>query len=254
MKAAILASLVMACHPPGNAPGAGVPIRGATTARTPVQPIPPDAPAMGPARHGRALVMQIRARAHRGRLAFDVTPDDVLHDGDSVELYVQVNAAAYVYVVQMAPEGRSAVLFPASESEDIEFTPDTMTRIPRDPNHWYQLDSDTGTETIYVVASRRPISASDAELAHEIRAIRDLSRPTAPAVGEISGVATHDTAQTTPGPARPARDRPRPERMLTLVNRGVREVVGNGGRSTIDTTASDRGDLVVGWLAFRHEH
>jgi hypothetical protein len=192
----------------------------------------------------------MQLRAHRGGVAFDVAPGDVLRTGDGVELFIAVSTRAYVHVLQVLPGGTPVALFSAAAGVTLE--PGVAARVPPAPDERYELDEVTGTETIYVVASRAPVAAVDAALAAEIRAIQSAPAPaaSAPPVGSAP-TTTAGSAAVAPPRAQPP---PRPRRMLTMANRGLRKVAIMAGRPTVTTVVPIAGEgLVVAWFSFHHE-
>jgi hypothetical protein len=130
----------------------------------------------------------------------------------------------------------------------------TPTRIPLAPNAWFQLDDAAGTETVYVIASRDPLSTVDGMLDEEIRAIRDAGGAPTPAVQPVPVVAKQPVSDSAAGTSKPPPRARRPERMLTMANRGLHEVVEIAGRSVVDTMVPVNDDgVVVAWFSFRHE-
>jgi hypothetical protein len=183
----------------------------------------------------------------------DVSPGDTLYTNDYIELRVAVNVRAYVYVVQWFPNGNLTVLFPSRG--DVALDPYIPTRIPPAPNDWYQLDEEVGTETVYVIAARAPISGIDEALGKEIGAIREASIATAPVPEPAAPVRRRQTPEgavsVSPLPSRSAR----PTRMLTMMNRGLRKVVDLDGRSMVDAAARSKEDrIVVASFSFQHAH
>ncbi len=216
------------------------------------------------------LDVSLRVRAERAKMHLDVAPDDALRTGDYVELYVDVTAPAYVYVVQFLANGTSAVLFP--ETGDRKIEPGKSFRIPEGGDgDWFQLDSTTGIENLYVVASREPVAKVDSLLGGQIAAIRTaapaedkpVSTPDPPKPPDPTPVIdTPDPAPTQPTtpktqPLQPVRlaAMTRPTHMLTLASRGIKHVKRtDGGAAVVSSTAQKREDAyVVLHFSFKHD-
>jgi hypothetical protein len=242
--AALVALAACGCLARAPLPGASAP----SAPPPPGQPASPSARLAGDDPEG-PLTVQVRLRAQRDRIAFDVAPDDTLRTGDRVELYVTVTHRAYVRVLQLLPDGTPGVL--DLVAGEVALEPGGATRIPAAASEWYELDEVAGTETVYVIASRAPLGTLDAAFAEQIRAIRAPAAPAPPSAPAGSTPRISKGAAPVPPRVRPA---PRSERMLTTANRGLRKVVVTAGRSVIapaDPIAGGR--LVVAWLSFHHE-
>jgi hypothetical protein len=195
------------------------------------------APASDP---GAALEVHLRVHARSGRTTTDVAPGDTLHTNDFLELLVSTNAKAYLYVVQTFPDGTSAVLFP--ETGDFVIEANAQTRVPSAGSDWFQLDENTGTEQISVIASRQPIAKADAAIDKEVHAIREASKPPdkVPATGAGK--------PATPPPA------PKPEKIFAAGRRGLKKVTTHDGATTLEVSASSKSDgYVVAQFAFKHD-
>ncbi|MEO8699742.1 MAG: DUF4384 domain-containing protein [Kofleriaceae bacterium] len=178
------------------------------------------------------LDLTVRARAERGTTAFGVAPNDTLHSGDFLELFVMVNQPAYVYVVQFFGDGRSTVVYP---DQDVLLQPGREHRIPAAADEALQLDDKRGDENLYFLMTRTPVASADAAIAGAIADIR------------ASEVAPATAAKPAPRP-------PREDRFLTLATRGVK-IVKRPDNATAITGSAARGDdaLVVVRFSFRHD-
>jgi len=104
-----------------------------------------------------------------------VAPGDTLRTGDRVELLVECDKAAYVYVAQVFADGSAAVLFP-QDQKDFQIYSGVQTRIPAG-DQWFELDEHTGDEHVVVVASKRPIAEADKEAR---RVLDEIKKPASP--------------------------------------------------------------------------
>lgn len=89
----------------------------------------------------------------------------VLRSRDNFQVHVEVNRPSYIYVLIYDSQGRAGRLFPDVKIDQPEFIhPGAQVVIPgRDL--WFWLDDETGTETIYVLASEKPMTDIQALLA-----------------------------------------------------------------------------------------
>jgi hypothetical protein len=113
------------------------------------------------------LSLQVVARVRGVR--HPVRAGETLHSGDRIELRVDVDQPAYVYVMQVSADGSSAVLFPTSG--DLLLSPGVETRIPTG-GQWFELDEHAGDEHVVVVASAQPIAQADEEAKRVLDEIR----------------------------------------------------------------------------------
>src|SRR5262249_60945677 len=87
-----------------------------------------------------------------------IGPGEALHSGDRIEMYLEVDQPAYVYVVQFFPDHSSAVLFPPEG--DLRLRPGAPHRIPA-RGQSFPLDEATGEANIYGVATGKPLAQAD---------------------------------------------------------------------------------------------
>jgi hypothetical protein len=115
-----------------------------------------------------------------------------LKSGEQFQMQVKVDRKAYVYVVQFFPDGTSQVLFP--EEGEVTVEAEEQMRLPPE-GYWFKLDTNAGTENIYVIASERPISQADkttASILDEVRKPKPKPKkklpPDALAKNEVGGL------------------------------------------------------------------
>lgn len=81
----------------------------------------------------------------------------MLRSGDQFQVHVGVNRGGYIYIILYDSHGHASQLFPDPKIEQPEFvTAHNEVAIP-DKHLWFWLDNHTGTETIYALASARPL-------------------------------------------------------------------------------------------------
>lgn len=82
----------------------------------------------------------------------------VLRSRDNFQVHAEVNHPSYVYVLIYDSQGRAGQLFPDAKIDQPQFIqPGDKIVIPG-RNLWFWLDDETGTETIYVLASEKPMT------------------------------------------------------------------------------------------------
>jgi hypothetical protein len=101
---------------------------------------------------------------------------DSLPSGSRVSFWVEVSRPAYVYLAQRSGSGRIDVLFPDARITVRNPLPaHTQLRIPHGGAE-FKLDSNTGTERVYLVASLTPLASLD----HAMSAAASGQAPSAP--------------------------------------------------------------------------
>ena len=86
-----------------------------------------------------------------------VEPSDVLCSGESFRLSVEVDTPSYLYVAQ-GRDGHGQLLYPPEQSDPIKLHPGRFYSVPDDAQ--LELDSHTGLEQIFLLASPKPLSPS----------------------------------------------------------------------------------------------
>jgi hypothetical protein len=87
-----------------------------------------------------------------------VSEGSVLRSYDNFQVHLEVSRPTYVYILIYDSQGKAGLLFPDAKIDRSEFIEaGRKTEIPR-RNLWFWLDEHTGTETIYVLASEKPMS------------------------------------------------------------------------------------------------
>ena len=255
-----LALLLVGCSHPEPAPTtptpSGAPPSGSRSLfRTSV---PETADASAP------LDVHVRVRAKHDKATRDIGPDETLHSNDFVELLVSVNAKAFVYAIQVFPDGNSDVLYPTDG--DRAATPGAVMRIPTVATDWFQLDDVVGTETVYVLASRQPIAKIDEALSKEIGEIRAAASatptptptPTSTSTPAPTPATPKPTPKPTPAPtSKSAGMRPThtpPARMLSMASRGLHKVSRVEGAPEVSASADKDDGFVIAKFSFRHDH
>lgn len=189
--------------------------------------------------------LAVRVRAERDGRKWRVAAGDTLETGDFLEVFVYLNQPAYLYVIQVLPDGTSTALFPGRG--DRMLTAGREHRIPDATDESFQVVSNDLEENIYILMSRIPLVRASALLPapdHPAPAAagkrRDLTSQDPP---------KHDQKGTNLGSATPTR----PDRVLSITTRRVIRVKRPDGTPTVvDTTEQREDSTLIVRLHFRH--
>jgi hypothetical protein len=87
-----------------------------------------------------------------------VSEGSVLRSYDNFQVHLEANRPSYVYILIYDSQGKAEQLFPDAKIDQPGFIEaGRQIVIPR-RDLWFWLDEHTGTETIYVLASEKPLS------------------------------------------------------------------------------------------------
>jgi len=92
-----------------------------------------------------------------------VDPSSEFKAGDQIKIQFQSNFEGYIYVVNIAPSGKSRLLVPSPEATDNAVHSDERYDFPLGGNA-IQFDEEKGTEVLQVIMSRGRIPYLDAAL------------------------------------------------------------------------------------------
>jgi hypothetical protein len=87
-----------------------------------------------------------------------VNEGSVLRSRDNFQVHVDANRPTYVYVLIYDSQGRATQLFPDAKIDRTELIETGSKAVIPRRDLWFWLDDETGTETIYVLASEKPMS------------------------------------------------------------------------------------------------
>ena len=94
----------------------------------------------------------IRSSANASKLE-PVTADTVLASGDKLQMMVELRKKCFVYVLYHSSQGEVTMLFPYSTNQfALDYHLSRKYYVPKEGS-WFQLDSRTGRETFYLIAS-----------------------------------------------------------------------------------------------------
>ena len=125
----------------------------------------------GPPDYAFQVVAQ-KAAPVRAGTTFPLLPGSVLQAGDRFRIRFTAGDDLYLYILLYTSEGKAEVLFPGPEIDMAhELRGGHVYEIP--PGGFWPLDEKTGVETLFLVATRRPLEGVE-------RVPADLERVLAP--------------------------------------------------------------------------
>ncbi len=108
--------------------------------------------------------------------AIPVPEGDILTQNDRYKIMFQSNMPCHLYVVQLDSSGRMDPLFPSRFTTLINpVQPNVLYEVPSE-RLWFFLDSNTGMETIYFIASRE----RKADIEQILEALKQRNQSLAP--------------------------------------------------------------------------
>jgi hypothetical protein len=193
----------------------------------------------------KPLDLTLRIRADRDGQKWSVTSGDTLKTGDLLELFVYLKQPAYLYVLEVLPDGTFMALFPDKGNRLL--MAGREHRIPDAAEESFQVDSNDKEENIYLLMSRVPVARPSALIPAAYRRVS--------AIGEQQHDSLlHDPPRsnlsiTTPEAASPRR----PDRVLSITTRRVIRVKRPDATPALVDTAVEREDsTLVIRLHFKH--
>jgi hypothetical protein len=87
-----------------------------------------------------------------------VSEGSILRSRDHFQLHLETNNAAYVYILLYDSRGKARQLFPDPKIPQPGFVEGGRKIAVPAPDLWFWLDDNPGTESIYVLASEKPLS------------------------------------------------------------------------------------------------
>lgn len=86
-----------------------------------------------------------------------ISEGSVLRSYDNFQVHLEVSRPTYVYILIYDSQGRAGQLFPDAKIDHPEFIETGRKVVIPRRDLWFWLDEHTGTETIYVLASEKPM-------------------------------------------------------------------------------------------------
>lgn len=193
----------------------------------------------------KPLDLTVRVRAERDGRRWRVASGDTLKTGDYFDLFVSLNQPAYIYAMEILPDGSSSPLFP--EKGDRLLMAGREHRIPEAADESFMIDSHDMEENIYLLMSRVPLVRASALISAPDRPVStagDSSCDLRP-----SGSPRCDRSATDPGSTHPRR----PDRVLSITTRRVIRVKRpDGTPAVVDMTEQRQDSTLVVHLYFKH--
>jgi hypothetical protein len=87
-----------------------------------------------------------------------VNEGSVLRSYDNFQVHLETNRPAYVYILLYDSQGTASQLFPDPKIDQRGFLEQGRKAVVPARDLWFWLDENTGTETIYVLTSEKPMS------------------------------------------------------------------------------------------------
>jgi hypothetical protein len=246
--------------------GCGAPQGPAPAAPAPASSTPAaSASSTSPAGHEGAqptgpLTVWIRPETHRDSTTTTFASGATLHSGDRFAMKIWVDQPARVWVVSCSAAKHLSLLYTPPASTVLAVG--SPTRIPREDDGWIELDTNTGRETLYVVAARGTLADADPDIARTIDRLSNGDLTCDPDATPEPAAAVPSTSKPAP-PSKPVVVAPthaqppathRPDDTELLVaSRGLKVVSGGGdegGRSMCQVAS---GGLAICKLSFKHE-
>ncbi len=87
-----------------------------------------------------------------------VSEGSVLRSGDNFQVHLESSRAAYVYILMYDSQGKAGQIFPDPKINQSGSVDGGRKVVVPARDLWFWLDEHTGTETIYVLASEKPMT------------------------------------------------------------------------------------------------
>ena len=87
-----------------------------------------------------------------------VSEGSVLRSYDNFQVHLETNRPAYVYILLYDSQERASQIFPDAKIDQRGFLEQGRKVVVPANDLWFWLDEHTGTETIYVLTSEKPMS------------------------------------------------------------------------------------------------
>jgi hypothetical protein len=87
-----------------------------------------------------------------------VNEGSVLRSQDNFQVHLETSRPAYVYILMYDSQGKASQIFPDPKINQPGFVEGGNKLVVPAKDLWFWLDESTGTETIYVLASEKPMT------------------------------------------------------------------------------------------------
>ena len=87
-----------------------------------------------------------------------ITEGSILRSYDNLQVHLETNRPAYVYILLYDSQGKASQIFPDPKIDQRGSVEGERKIVVPSKDLWFWLDENPGTETIYVLASEKPMS------------------------------------------------------------------------------------------------
>lgn len=207
--------------------------QGATDERTRAVETVPDPvqervqPLVGEAASGMKVRLWLDGRPDGERWKL-LQQGDALRSGEALRMRLNLTHSAYTYVIQFYTDHTARVLYPPEGERHRQLPAGVEVLLP-DPGQVYKLDTQPGTEHIYVIASRKPLEEVDAQLVEAFEVLQFSAREAPDTAPSPEKKPSPGTVETKPG-----------EADNTNINTGAENATtdGNSGTAGDNTTTA----------------
>jgi class 3 adenylate cyclase/CHAT domain-containing protein len=106
----------------------------------------------------RMNIIGQRKEADGGYTEVLVSEGSVLRSHDNFQVHLETSRPAYVYILIYDSQGKASQIFPDPKIDQPGFAEGGGRVVIPAKDLWFWLDEHTGTETVYVLASEKPMS------------------------------------------------------------------------------------------------
>lgn len=106
----------------------------------------------------RMNIIGQREEAEGGYTEILVSEGSVLRSHDNFQVHLETSRPAYVYILMYDSQGKASQIFPDPKANQPGSVEGGSKLVVPAKDLWFWLDDSTGTETIYVLASEKPMS------------------------------------------------------------------------------------------------
>jgi hypothetical protein len=134
---------------------------------------------------GRATLedhhIRLQAVTYEGEAERTLYPGAQLRSGEDFHLWLEAAEPVFVSVMYEDPQGEVVLLKNSGGAADFRIEPGEKTRFPREGST-IRLDNQTGTERLYIIASRLPLHELADDTSKAVDAVQETRRlpPLAP--------------------------------------------------------------------------
>jgi hypothetical protein len=105
--------------------------------------------------------MRVILKKLEGEKLLPVAASQVFESGDRIKIDFESNFDGYVYIVNVAPSGKTCVLFPFADEHNNQVRAGQRYTLPFSETSWFKFNDEKGDEVLQVYMSRQPIRDFD---------------------------------------------------------------------------------------------